>query len=142
MGHERNKDTERRLVAEALNRGNLAVLDDCLTPDFIYHGPGGTAVKGIAGYKKFLAGLRRAYPDIHIEIENILGEGDLVATRTLCTFTARGQRPGSIKLAGSVLDRFAGGKIAETWEQYDRLDLYRQLGLIPANPRRDKGVRR
>ena len=138
MSTEENKAKERRMVAAALNKGNLSVVDECLAPDFIYHGPGGAEVKGIDGYKQFLAGLRTAYPDIHVKIEDIVAEGDLVATRTLCTFTFTGQtgtiKPAgkSISLAGSILDRFKDGKIAETWEVYDRLDLYQQMGIIPS----------
>jgi predicted ester cyclase len=139
MSTEQNKTTERRIVAEALNRGNLTVLDDCITPDFIYHGPGAREVKGIADYKQFLAELRAFYPDIHVKIKNILAEGDLVATRTFSTFTFTGKTgtvtpKKKVSMTGAILDRFKGEKIAETWEHYDRLELYQQLGLIPATP--------
>ncbi|MGD1118289.1 MAG: ester cyclase [Dehalococcoidales bacterium] len=125
---KRQKTIERRIVAEVLNEGNLAVLDECLRPDFVYHGPGGADVKGIADYKKFLAWLRAAYPDIQVTIEDILAEADLVATRTFCTFTSAGKK---VTMSGAILDRFKDGKILETWEHYDRLDLMQQLGLIP-----------
>ncbi len=137
MSTEQNKAKERLMVAEALNKGNLTVVDECLAPDFIYHGPGGVEVKGPDGYKQFLAGLRTAYPDIHVKIENILAEADLVATRYTCTFTFTGQT-GTIaptgkrvSMTGAILDRFKGDKLIETWEVYDRLDLYQQLGIIP-----------
>jgi predicted ester cyclase len=134
---EQNKAIERRMVEEALNKGNLAVVDECLTTNFIYHGPGGVEVKGTEGYQKFLTDLRTAYPDIHVKIEDIVAEGDMVATRTTCTFTFTGQAGKvaptgrQVTMIGSILDRFKGGKIVETWELYDRLDLYQQLGLIP-----------
>lgn len=140
MSSELNKEKERRIVDEVINKGNMGVLDECLAVDFVYHGPGGVEVKGISGYKEFTAGLHNAYPDIHVTIEDILAEGNLVATRTFCTFTftgrARldnpyGQR---VSMTGSILDRFKDGKISETWEQYDRLDLYQQLGIIPVKP--------
>jgi predicted ester cyclase len=140
MSFERNKALERRLVEEALNRGNLAVVDEVLAPGFIYHGPGGEEITGPDNYKEFLARLRSYYPDIHVTIENILAEGDLVATRTGCTFTFTGKGGGitptgkKVTLAGSILDRFEDGRIAETWELYDRLDLYQQLGLTPPGP--------
>jgi predicted ester cyclase len=140
MSIKQNKDKERKMVAEALNKGNLAVVDEYLAPDFIYHGPGGVKVKGIKNYKEFLTSLRTYYPDIHVKIEDIIAEGDMVATRTLSTFTFTG-KAGTVKptgkkvsMTGSILDRFENGKIAETWEQYDRLDLYQQLGLIPSTP--------
>lgn len=140
MSTEKYKTTEHRLVEEALNKGNMSVLDDVLSPDFVYHGPGGTEVKGIEEYKKFLASLRAIYPDIHVVIEYILAEKNLVATRTICTFTFTG-KDGDItptgkrvSMMGSILDRFEGDKLSETWELYDRLDLYQQLGLIPEKP--------
>jgi predicted SnoaL-like aldol condensation-catalyzing enzyme len=128
MSVKENKATERRMVEEALNKGNLSVVDESLTPDFIYHGPGGMEVKGREGYKKFLADLCTLYPDIKVTIEAIIAEGDMVATRNISVFTFKDKH---ITLAGSIMDRFEGGKIAETWELYDRLDLYRQMGIIP-----------
>jgi predicted ester cyclase len=142
MTKEHNKAIERRMVAEALNKGNLDAADKCLDPDYVYHGPGGVEVRGIEGDKKFLAQLRTAYPDIHVTIEDILAEGDMVATRTLCTFTFTGQAGNvtptgkKVSMAGSIIERFKDGKIVETWELYDRLDLYQQLGLIPSQPPR------
>ena len=140
MSAEQHKAQEQRVVAEAINKGNLAVLDECLTPDFIYHGPGGREVKGIEGFKQFLAELRAAYPDIHVKIKDIVAEGNLVATRTFSTFTFT-SKTGTVtptgkkvSMTGAILDRFKGDKIAETWEHYDRLDLLQQLGLIPSQP--------
>jgi predicted ester cyclase len=137
---ECNKAMERRIVEEVINKGNTGALDECLAAGFIYHGPGGVEVKGIEGYKQFTAALRQAYPDIHVTIQDILAEGDLVATRTFCNFTFTGKggpdnpHGRRVSMAGSILDRFECGKIVETWELYDRLDLYRQLGIIPAGP--------
>jgi len=135
MAKEENKATERRVVTEVLNQGNLAALDECITPEFVYHGPGGREIKGIADYKQFIAELRTHNPDIHVTIENILAEGDLVATRTFCTFSFTDNNNDAapkkkVAMDGSILDRFKGNKIAETWELYDRLDLYQQLGIL------------
>jgi predicted ester cyclase len=147
MAKEANKAVERRIVDEVINKGNMGALDECLSEGFVYHGPGGVELRGIEGYKQFTAALRNAYPDIRVTIEDILAERDLVATRTLCTFTFTGQSGAvapagkkvsmtgrRVTMAGSILDRFKDGKITETWEQYDRLDLYQQLGIIPFKP--------
>jgi predicted SnoaL-like aldol condensation-catalyzing enzyme len=131
MSNEANKAVERRMVEEALNRGNMGVVEACLSADFVYHGPGGAEIKGTEGYKKFLTELRTWYPDINVTIETIIAEGDMVATRNFSTFSFKGKL---IKLAGSIMDRFEDGKIAETWEHYDRLDLYRQIGIEPPPP--------
>jgi predicted ester cyclase len=140
MSSEQNKEKERRIVNEVINKGNLGVLDECLADDFVYHGPGGVEVRGIPGYKQFTVALRNAYPDIHVTIEDILAEGDLVATRTFCTFTfpakAGPVNPAEQRepMTGSILDRFKDGKTPGPWGQYDRLDLYQQLGIIPVKP--------
>jgi predicted ester cyclase len=131
MTAETNKATERRMVEQALNRGDMKAVEECLDDGFVYHGPGGAEIKGIEGYQHFLANLRTYYPDMRVTIEDIIGEGDMVATRTSSVFTFKGK---AITMSGSILDRFKGGKITETWEQYDRLDLYRQLGILPACP--------
>jgi predicted ester cyclase len=138
MSTEQNKATEQLMVAEVLNKGNLEYIDKCIAPDFQYHGPSGASVKGIEGEKQFIAGLRAAYPDIHVTIQDILAEGDMVATRTLCTFTSPVKANDTttankkVVMAGSIIERFRDGKIVETWELYDRLDLLQQLGIIPA----------
>lgn len=140
MSTKQNKAKERCIVEDALNKGNLAAVDELLAPGFVYHGPGGTVIKGPADYKKFLAMLRTNYPDIHVTIENIIAEGDMVATRNICTFTFTGNvgdtAPTSNKviLIGTIFDRFEDDKLVETWEVYDRFDLYQQLGLIPPRP--------
>jgi predicted ester cyclase len=139
MSVKDNKALERRMVDEALNNGNLAVVEEGLTPDFVYHGPSGE-VKGIPDYKEFLTRLRTYYPDIHVTIEDIVAEGNMVVTRTTSTFTFTGKNGTvnptgkKVTMAGSIMDRFRDGKIAETWELYDRLDLYQQLGILPVKP--------
>lgn len=135
MSKEENKAKELLMVAEALNKGNLAVVDEYLAPDFVYHGPMGD-VKGVISYKKFLASLRTAYPDIHVDVKDIVAEGDLVATRTLSTFSFTGQIDAipptgkQVSMSSTIIDRFENGKLAETWEHYDRLGLNQQLGIM------------
>lgn len=131
MTVESNKAMERRMVEEALNCGNMKTVEECLNPDFVYHGPGGAEIKSIQGYQNFLAGLRTYYPDMRVTIENIIGEGDFVSTRTSSIFTYKGK---AVSMTGSIMDRFKDGKISETWEEFDRLELYRSLGIIPACP--------
>lgn len=135
MNKEENKAKELLLVAEVLNKGNLSIIDEYLAPDFTYHGPIGD-VKGVTNYKKFLSLLRKAYPDMHIDVKDIVAEDDMVATRTLATFTYSGQIDSipptgkKVTMSSTIIDRFKDGKIAETWEHYDRLDLNQQLGIL------------
>jgi predicted ester cyclase len=79
---------------------------------------------------------RTALPDVRVIIEQQLAEGDLVATRWTPTGMHRGQFMGvapsgkQVLVSGTVIDRIAGGKVAEEWIDWDRLGLLEQLGVV------------
>jgi predicted ester cyclase len=81
---------------------------------------------------------RSAFPDLHVEIEEQLAEGDLVATRWTATGTHEGDLMGiaptgnRVTLPGMEIVRFSGGKLAEGWEGYDSMVMMQQLGVIPS----------
>ncbi len=88
--------------------------------------------------KQFAAGMRKAFPDLEIIIEDQIAEGDKVVTR----FRTRGTHQGEsedlgpptgnrIEIQGMVIDRIADTKIAQSWIIYDALGMMRQLGFIP-----------
>ena len=43
-----------------------------------------------------------------------------------------------VSLSGVTVDRFANGKIVETWGVYDEMSMMQQLGVIPQGPRKEK----
>jgi predicted ester cyclase len=81
----------------------------------------------------YLAGL----PDLRVTIEELVAEGDKVAVRRSYAGTHRGELLGvpptgkQLQLGGISIFRLTGGKIAEHWEQLDRLTLMQQLGVVP-----------
>jgi steroid delta-isomerase-like uncharacterized protein len=87
--------------------------------------------------KEVFARLLRAYPDLHITIEDLVEEGDKLVMRNTVTGTHQGQYMGIPPTGKSVtyneifIFRFAGGRIAETWGVVDVLSQMRQLGAIP-----------
>jgi predicted ester cyclase len=76
-------------------------------------------------------------PDLVVTVEQILGEGDLVAVR----WTARGTNTGTgnglqatgkrLEVGGTTIFRVVDGRIVEEWNSIDELGLMRQLGAIP-----------
>ena len=79
-----------------------------------------------------------AVPDLRVTIQELMAEGDKVALRRSYQGTHRAQLLG-IPATGKPLQigsissfRLAGGRIAENWEQWDRLALMQQLGVVPA----------
>jgi hypothetical protein len=96
--------------------------------------------------KSFAAEFRRAFPCFHDSIAIQVAEGDLVVTRFTSTGTHRGTfmgvEPTNKKLVwtGITIDRISGGKIVESWANWDMMGMMQQLGVIssPGDLRRSK----
>lgn len=133
---ENSKTFARRVIEEILNKGNLEVANESFAGDAVVHDPVIPDVKpGPEGVKEFARMYRGAFPDLHIDIDDQVGEGDLVVSRWTLTGTQQGvfgdiaatNRWVSVK--GITIYRFYKGKIAEGWMNWDALGLLQQLGL-------------
>ena len=92
MSTEENKALARRVLEEMFNAGNLDVADELLAPDYVDHDPTlPEDVHGPEGFKEYVATYRSAFPDLHIQIEDQIAEGDRVATRWTGTGTHNGE---------------------------------------------------
>ncbi|MDQ3657276.1 MAG: ester cyclase, partial [Chloroflexota bacterium] len=82
--------------------------------------------------------LRAAFPDLTVSIEEVLTDGDLVAVRYTRTGTHQGEYLGipatgvAASWTGINVYRIECGRIAESWNETDNLELLRQLGAMPA----------
>jgi steroid delta-isomerase-like uncharacterized protein len=80
---------------------------------------------------------RKALPDIHYTIEDMVAEGDKVAVRYVMTATHKGEFMGipatgkKIKLTQAFFYRFKDGKEVEALAYMDNLSLFQQLGVKP-----------
>ena len=135
---EQNKALVRRIIDEAWNRGDLAVIDEAFAPDYTEHNPRPGQETGIDGYKGGIRMLRAAFPDLHLELQELLAEGDRTAVRytlhgthegELIGIPASGQRVAS---DGMVFAPFADGMVVERWGVQDMLTLLQQIGAFPA----------
>ncbi len=140
MSVEENKVMYRRLIEEGFNRGNDAVIDEVLSPDFVEHEPLPVQATGREAVKQFFAMMRSAFPNFRMTIEDMIGEGDIVVARAIMRATNSGPFMGMPPTGKQVsmefidLVRFADGKIVEHWGVGDNLGLMQQLGLVPAAP--------
>ena len=136
MSVEENKANVRRLNDEVWNRGNLAVVDELIAPDYVFHGPE-TEIKGPEGLKQYIAAMRTAFPDLHMTIEGMVAEGDMVAARYTAWGTFKGEFMGTaptgkqMTLPNAAFARFKGGKQVEVWPYMDALTFYKQMGIAP-----------
>lgn len=133
---EENKRLVLRFVDQMLNRQNLAVVDEVLSPDYIDHdAPPGQPV-GPEGVKQTFRLVRECLEDFKVATDDVIAEGDRVVMRLTAEathvgpflgFTATGNR---LKWTAISIYRIAGGKIAERWGLLDYRSLERQLASV------------
>jgi steroid delta-isomerase-like uncharacterized protein len=134
---EQNKALMRNYIEEAWNKGNLDFIDKNFSSDFVSHGtlPGQPTNRD--GVKRVIGTIRNAIPDLHITIEDMLAEGDKVASRWVTKGTHKGDLMGAkptgnkISVSETVVVRVKDGKVVEGWANRDDLGFLQQIGLIP-----------
>lgn len=153
---ESNKDLCRRFIQKIFNEGELSLIGDFMSPDAVNHElvdsfgddepPQGHNIKWLVDLVYLY---RRAFPDLRLEIQDQIAEGDRVVTclhmqgtqkNALMAIAASGRK---IDLAGIRVDRIADGKIVESWAHFDALGMLRQLDAMPAlnrGPRKPTAV--
>jgi steroid delta-isomerase-like uncharacterized protein len=138
MGTEENKANDRRFIEEALNRGNLSIIDELGDANFVDHSTPPGVPPTIDGLKGFLTQFRAAFPDLHYTIEDQTAEGDRVAMRVTGSGTMKGEfmgMPASGKSASWSeihITRWANGKAVEHWGVVDQMGMLAQLGFAQA----------
>ena len=138
MSAESNKALARRLLEEAFNAGNIDVVDELLTTDFVNHDAAlPQAMVGPDAAKASIQGYRSAFPDLRVTIEQQIADEQGVATRWSAKGTHQGDLMGvgptgkQATVTGITLDRIVDGRIAESWTNWDTLGLLQQLGVVP-----------
>jgi steroid delta-isomerase-like uncharacterized protein len=138
MSTEANKTISQRSFEEIWNQGKLDAIDALYDANQVSHGLGIDVPPGTAGLRQFVSIYRTAYPDTHFTIDDQIAEGDKVVTRWSATGTHRGEFMGipatgkRVTVTGIAINRIVGGKIVETWNNFDALGQLQQLGVIPA----------
>jgi steroid delta-isomerase-like uncharacterized protein len=138
MTTEENKAIARRWSEDLWGRGNLAVADEIISSEYVRHDPGDPfPARGPEDVKRIVTMLRSMLPDLRIDVEAIVAEGDMVVSRYTTTATdTRGYmgRPPTgktIRTSAIQMFKFRDGKIIESWAARDDLGTLRQLGHLP-----------
>lgn len=136
---EDNKRISRRIAEEGFAGGNVEVFDELVAESLVDHTPGlpPELPSGREGLKQLARAYRDAFPDLSLRVEDQIAEGDRVVTR----WSARGTHEGDFMgipatgkegaTTGITIDRIEGGKVVETWTNWDTLGLLQQLGVVP-----------
>jgi steroid delta-isomerase-like uncharacterized protein len=138
MSVEQNKALMRRFYDEVVNRGNLNMIDELVSPDFVDHEAFPGLPAGREGVKQFFSMLRAAFPDLRMNVDDLIAEGDKAVARGTMTGTHQGEFAGIAATGKTVsvptidIARFAHGKLAEHWGVTDTMSMAEQLGALPA----------
>lgn len=137
----RNKATFSRFH-DAVNSGDLDLIaktiDEAVDPDLVFHAPVPNGMTGVEALKQVWVTLLRAFPDLHVAIEDVIAEGDKVVHRNTVTGTHQGEYRGVAPTGKPIsyneifIFRFTDGRITEIWGVVDVLTQLKQLGVIPA----------
>ena len=126
----------RTFIDEAFNKGNLSILEKVIHTEYQYLSPD-SQLKGIGQLTNFIKAFRKAFPDLNLQIDDLIVSND----RSCTAFTLRGTHEDdfmgvpatqkSVEVRGMVMSRFKDNKISEDWEILDNLSFFQQLGVVP-----------
>lgn len=131
-------NTERiREAIELLNAGDLDGYIGMYDPSLVTHGYPPVFTPDLGGLRAFYEAVRASFPGQVATIEEMIGEGDLVACRVRVSATHGGEFMG-IPPTGRPIDlrvmtflRFDGDRCVERWQLMDELGMMQQIGAIP-----------
>jgi steroid delta-isomerase-like uncharacterized protein len=132
---EDTKHLVRRYIEDVWNRGDVTALDELTSAVFAYHLNGQPSLDR-AGMRSFISMMRAAFPDWHVEISEMIAEGDVVAVRWRGKATHQGAFRGipptgrPISVTGINMYYLADGTVDAEWEQMDSLGMAQQLGAL------------
>ena len=139
MSVEENKAIVLRSYEEIINTGDFDRAEEVFTSGFVDHEevPGLAGPPGIEGFKQAFSILRGAFPDLRMDVHDMIAEGDKVVARVTVQGTHQGEFMGMpptgnrVEVSATDIFRIEGGKIAEHWGNFDNLGMMQQLGAIP-----------
>lgn len=125
--HNRPPDPKavvRRLIEEVINAGRLELIDELFAPEMA------------ADARAWIAPFRESFPDVRMEIVELIAEGEKVAGRFRCSATNLGPWRGAPPTGRRFehvdevyIHRVRDGRITEAWGLEDNRSRERQLGL-------------
>jgi steroid delta-isomerase-like uncharacterized protein len=132
---EANKLLLRDWFEQVWNQKSEGAIDKMFSPQGKSHGfpDADSVLEGPEGFKAIHRNFCGAFPDLHVDVEEIVEEGDKVAVRWRVSMTHLGDHLGfpasqkKVVLPGSTFVVVKGGQIAEGWNYMDLQALMQKL---------------
>jgi hypothetical protein len=107
-----------------------AAIEELFIPDGEARGLGANVLVGPEGFKQFHSALLSLLSDIVITVDKCIESGEWASA--VCTVRAKSRKTGTpVILTGSVMTRIVDGKLIESYNHWDFLGMFSQLGLLP-----------
>ncbi|MGD9588143.1 MAG: ester cyclase [Pyrinomonadaceae bacterium] len=117
-----------RWFEEVWNKKRASAIHEMMSEETVIHGltgPGGPPVKGSSEFEQFHSTFVNAFPDMHVDVFDVVTEGDKMA----CRFTVTGRQAGDLPdiaatnkkvlFDGSGVCTVADGRFTEVWNIID-----------------------
>ena len=136
---EENKRLVRQVYEDIRSEGNLDLVDEIFSPDYLGHDPTAEPeeIRGRESFKEQTIGYRSVFPDLWFTIDSLVAEGEEVVARWTARGTHRGSMAGeeptgkAIEVTGFGSWRIENGLVAEHWGVFDVMRLLRGIGVLP-----------
>jgi predicted ester cyclase len=136
MSVQENIELVRSITERGLNQGDVSFVDEAFSPSYVVHARGLDLPKGPGAFKVAVRFWRQSFPDFHTSIEQMIGEGEFVASRfsTTGTHTGKlGEMPPTgrrFTVSGVDLHRVVDGKVVESWISDDMPRILMEIGVL------------
>jgi len=123
----KNSTLTYRWMEEVWNKGREDAIDEMMDDNAVIHGIEEIKERGTEPFKQFFRNFKSQFPQIHVEVEDVVSQDDCETSRCIVDATsASGQK---VQFSGMTFVRIHSGKITEGWNNFDFLSMYQQLGF-------------
>ncbi len=128
-----------RWFEEVWNQKRAETIDELFSDQTLNHGlagPDGETIRGSENFKPFHRAFLNAFPDLRVEVHDVVSEGEKIAMRCTVTGTHTGDGLGfaatgrDVKFTGSGMCIFRDGKFTEVWNEFDFMKMHSDLGTL------------
>lgn len=143
MSVQANIDLVRTITERGLNHGDVSFVEEVFAPDYVVHARGLDLPPGPEAFKTAVRFWRQSFPDFHTTIEQMIGDGEYVASRFSTTGTHTGELAGMppptgrrFSVSGVDMHRVVDGKVVESWISDDMPRILMEIGVLtpPGGP--------
>jgi len=131
-----------RWFEEVWNQGREDAIDEMFAEDGIGHGlptDSGEPVRGPKEFKPFFKRFREAFPNVKVVVGETVSDGEKIASVCYVSGLHEGEGIGlsptnlPVDFTGIVIVKLRDGKIIESWNSFDFMRMYAQLGALTLN---------